>query len=865
MEDKLKIFDKKRGEEKRKRESSSSSSSINELNKMIAALMENSSVLDNQVKSLSDENKTLKEKLSTLKRAEEDMKSYQAKFNDIFKEYTTLEMKNQEIVKDLEEKNKKIKELTEIKSKTGETIKTLEDELLKTKGLLDEATKEKDLNKKEIEYLKNMSKDDQVHRVEMQKHQVEIERNQLDLELKEHKDKLKVLSESNEKIANELNNIKAEHEKNNQEINAKVKEQEIEIKKLKEELEQKTGAYNDISNKLNESLSFIKKLQTENQEVKSSTAKIKSEAFSQVEALKDKLSKASESLFSQEQIKELYSEHLHMLYGKEYSLSYHDIIDKTIVNFNSIVQGCFNANNQENVSTPLTIMHENIKDIYFLIYARAYYNKLKCSSSTGQYIPLNSLDVPNEMINEIAVELFAKNLVTKMTHNSKEIVDAYLGKISSMKLSEDIVTGIKESFVKKVEKTKHSTVNSIRALVEKCAATIVNGTIELNKKMLFDFRTFMNEEITIAKGNLFVDNTKLTNESAEGLMNIIKFPRESIVKIQFVGKFDFTKITEGTVMKILLCIMCYLPNILSLSITSCDKISYDLLCHIIFIVSNLKLLKILNLENNHLTDEDAKVVSEGLKNNRSIVALFLGKNDIGSEGALYISDCLSINKVIERLFLGNNHLCESGLNSLLTIIATVNQKVNYLDLSYNNLTNVEFTFIGEFLNKNPLLVQFNLSGNPIEMHGCIRLGTGLSNAKRVKNINLSKMNIIADTSPFLFKTFSAEDMNIDDNLLEEVGYIMFAKAISGNTTLKKLSCKNTGITLIGLTHFLAAVEKNPTLIEIHMENNKLDEKGCEVLNKFVKGKNKKFYLTKADVVAEKFKDPYGKVDNVIFV
>ena len=87
----------------------------------------------------------------------------------------------------------------------------------------------------------------------------------------------------------------------------------------------------------------------------------------------------------------------------------------------------------------------------------------------------------------------------------------------------------------------------------------------------------------------------------------------------------------------------------------------------------------------------------------------------------------------------------------------------------------------------------------------------------------------------------------------------------GTLKLKKLSCKNTGFTLIGLTHFLAAVEKNPTLVEIHMENNKLDEKGCEVLNKFVKGKNKKFYLTKLDVVAEKFKDPYGKVENVIFV
>lgn len=158
----------------------------------------------------------------------------------------TLEMKNQDIVKELEAKTKRIKEFSDVGSKTGETIKALEDELLRTKGLLEEATKEKDLNKKEIEYLKNMSKDDQVHRVEMQKHQVEIERNQLDLELKEHKDKLKVLSESNEKIANELSKIKAENEKNNEAINARVKSQEIEIKKLKEDLERKTGEYNDI-------------------------------------------------------------------------------------------------------------------------------------------------------------------------------------------------------------------------------------------------------------------------------------------------------------------------------------------------------------------------------------------------------------------------------------------------------------------------------------------------------------------------------------------------------------------------------------------------------------------------------------------
>ena len=38
------------------------------------------------------------------------------------------------------------------------------------------------------------------------------------------------------------------------------------------------------------------------------------------------------------------------------------------------------------------------------------------------------------------------------------------------------------------------------------------------------------------------------------------------------------------------------------------------------------------------------------------------------------------------------------------------------------------------------------------------------------------------------------------------------------------------------------------------------------LNKFVKGKkNCKFYVDKSEVVADKIRDTFGKIDNVIFV
>ena len=78
---------------------------------------------------------------------------------------------------------------------------------------------------------------------------------------------------------------------------------------------------------------FIKKLQNDNQELITQNDKIKNESYKQLELLQHKLSRSSENVFSQTQINEFFSEHLYMLYLKEYSINYSDLIDKTILNF----------------------------------------------------------------------------------------------------------------------------------------------------------------------------------------------------------------------------------------------------------------------------------------------------------------------------------------------------------------------------------------------------------------------------------------------------------------------------------------------------------------------------------------------------
>ena len=78
------------------------------------------------------------------------------------------------------------------------------------------------------------------------------------------------------------------------------------------------------------------------------------------------------------------------------------------------------------------------------------------------------------------------------------------------------------------------------------------------------------------------------------------------------------------------------------------------------------------------------LICEALKGNKCMLSLFLNGNKIGTEGAYAISDLLidSKNNLLE-LHMAWNLICNTGLNSLFTALAMTNQKLKFLDISYN--------------------------------------------------------------------------------------------------------------------------------------------------------------------------------------
>ena len=820
-----------------------------EMSKMIATLMENSALQEIKINDETKMNQRLKEEMAKLKSDNVEILSYKDKFNDVMFTYSQKEKEIEALQSKVKKRNGEI----EVLKKENAKIETMNKEIV-------EKDKIKDMIQQELTYLKNLPKDEKVQAAERKTYQAQKQKEKLEKELEEEIEKYNMSIVDFTRDKDTYNIYIKEKDEERIAMRKKVEQIEEDKTKMKNELLQCTNNYIGMQAKYDNSTAMINKLDTDNEVLQKENNEQKEEYNKLKQTIDERTKQASLIKVTPEQFKEVYSDNLSLISTKELFLSFQDIISHILSHFTTILPKCFEEQKDpSNVS--LSIIQQTLKDIYFILYSRV----LESKGSHNKFVPLNPIDFSTEVITQVALELFSKNQqLSNAKHSEKEITEQAIAKLSGLKLGDDLEKEIKDLFRKKAERKKELLMNGIKNVLTKCIGSIKNGNIVLNQTTLFSFSSFYGEGALISKGGLFVDNSKMTNSSVDNIINLIKYPKENIVKVQFSGNFIYENIEEEKILQILNTIMIYIPNILCFSLTSCSNLSHNIITYLLFIIKNLKSLKILNFENDQLHDIHLKMLSEELKDNKSIVALLLAKNNFESSGGMYLADLLSTNKVIDKLFLGYNNITSSGLSGLLEIIST-NHKISVLDLSYNKLVNEDFIEIAQYMTKNPTMASLNLSGNKMELPDAVELGVVLPNVKSIKTLNLSNMNIISDTSPVLFKAFHVEEILVDDNPLEEIGMIMFCKALSTSETVKKVSMKNTNLSMIGLTHLFNSIKNNKVISDIHMENNVIDENGLMIAATFTKGKKIKVYMTKSCVNSEKLFDPATLGENVILV
>ena len=657
---------------------------------------------------------------------------------------------------------------------------------------------------------------------------------------------------------------KKEYELGKNTGNEKLTKLETEVKSNREELINKNKIIEENNAKFKEVTDLMKNLQKENERIKSAMEDLKTESYNKLEDMKTKMERASQSVFFFFKILNIVGENIHTIFAQEFSLSLNRIIEDILKNFIIYTQSIFETseNGDKNIHNDENIYLYILKDIYFFIYF--YVFNLKKNKHEPDLIVTNS-DFTDEVINNLTSEIYKKNIIHLTNEDSQRLINDYMNNLKKLGVGEEHLTTIKENYSKKNEKFKIYLLNIIKSLVKKCTDTIRNSTIEMNNKILYDFRNYSGDDFVFTKNNLQIFCDKINNSKIEALINMLKYPPEKIIRIHFNNSFN-KDLSEYSIQKILLNLMTYNLDLLSLSFNNCENINNNIISYVIFAVQNLKKIRILGFESCKLNDSQIKIITEGIKENKSIIALMLRKNNISSQGAFFISEYLNNNTNVRQLFLGDNNIKDKGLKSLLSIMSTNNKNITNLDLSNNKFKLGDFNTLIEYLKTDPILNSLDISGNKLDLKSSINLGATLCNMKNIKSLNMSNMGIISEFIPNLFRSFSLDDIILDDNNLEEVGLIMLIKGLEGNKNLKKISLRNTQLSFIGLTSLLKMLDKAKDFKELHIENNIIDDSCVNIMVTTLKTKQFKIFVTKSMINQELFKEnALGQQSNIIMV
>ena len=649
--------------------------------------------------------------------------------------------------------------------------------------------------------------------------------------------------EEKEKILDELGNIKENLEKDNEDLKNNIEEIKVENNKKLEDMTNELNNTKKIleekEKELNEIMIIKENLQKDNENYKIKIEEMK---------VNNEKEKESNSIFSNDKTIGLISDKVNNIFTSEFSVSLNEAVEDIIINFNlyskyifgTSESGCQYAHYEDNLYLYI------LKDIYFYIYF--YVFNLKSNNNEqdkNMNILISSNDFSVEIIEVLSEEIYKRNIICLTNNNSQKKIDLYMNELKNLGINGEILKRIEKEYKIKNEKMRLSLLNLIKSLVRKCADTIKNSAIEINNKKLYDFKIYTGEELSYNQNTLQITCDKLTNEKIEIVINILKHPPKKINRIHFLNEFN-RDISEYNIQKILLNIMNYNADIKVLRFHNYENFSTNLISYIMFLIQNLKNIKILSLESCNLNDNHIKIITEGIKTNRCIIALMLRKNSITSRGAIYISELLKVNSTIKQLFLGYNKINDKGLASILKVISATNKKINHLDISCNYFKLKDFQVLIEYLKTNPELSLLDISDNRLDSQSCTSLGEVLNTVNKIKSLNVSNMGINTENIPILFKSLCMTEIILDDNDIGDEGLPLLIKIFGENQNLKKLSLKNTKLSGKGLDNLLKVLEKMNDFKELHLENNNIDESGIRDMMNATEGKQFKVFVSKEE-------------------
>jgi Ran GTPase-activating protein (RanGAP) involved in mRNA processing and transport len=229
-----------------------------------------------------------------------------------------------------------------------------------------------------------------------------------------------------------------------------------------------------------------------------------------------------------------------------------------------------------------------------------------------------------------------------------------------------------------------------------------------------------------------------------------------------------------------------------------------------------KTLKIINLSNNEITNDNVIILADALKENETLTHLNIGINKIGAKGVIEIADAIRKNKktAIKYLDMTKMGIRSFGIPGTRAITEMIknNSSLKTLILRMNSISYGESELLSQVLENNETLTSLDLSENSIDF---LKISKALITNKTLSSLNISKIN------PFGYK-----------------GWKQFGEMIGINKTLIKINLSYNKIDDPIFT-FLASWLKNNKKIEfLNLSYNNIGKEGIDAISKHLK--NQKF-------------------------
>ena len=260
-------------------------------------------------------------------------------------------------------------------------------------------------------------------------------------------------------------------------------------------------------------------------------------------------------------------------------------------------------------------------------------------------------------------------------------------------------------------------------------------------------------------------------------------------------------------------------------------------------LANKHSLNVVGLEGNYLKTVGIITVSKSLRCVSNITLLNLHDNHLTEEAGEALASVILNNAKLEDLYLGNNKLQAGALKVIQALKHISTLKV--LDLNDNIIPEYVADELASVIESNSSLSSLRLRSNKFKVVGTVKISRSLAKLTTLRLLNIRNNGITEEASEaiasVLLSNTEIQELYLGCNYLEG-GIVKILTALKNNSVLKVLDLDSTN-TSRGLESKLISILQSNTLRTLWLAKNSF----CSFKNACIEGLHSCMKLTELDI------------------